>query len=117
MLSQDAKFRDCADFRNLRKLPPVRVISFRKLREFYEEHPAAKSSLRHWYTAAASAAWKSLADVRKSFASADVYGKLTIFNIGGNKYRLIASIHYNTARVYVRHVLTHAEYDAGKWKR
>jgi mRNA interferase HigB len=42
---------------------------------------------------------------------------LTIFNIGGNKYRLITSIHYNRQKVYVRHVLTHAEYDEGKWKR
>ena len=46
----------------------------------------------------------------------DRYGKFVIFDIGGNKYRLICAIHYNTGRVYIRHVLTHAEYDLDKWK-
>lgn len=49
-------------------------------------------------------------------ASADKVGKFTVFDIGGNKYRLIAAIHYNRKKVYIRHVLTHAEYDRGKWK-
>jgi mRNA interferase HigB len=58
----------------------------------------------------------SLAEVRVVFPSADPVGKLTVFNIGGNKARLIAAIHYNRRRVYIRAVLTHQEYDEGKWK-
>jgi mRNA interferase HigB len=50
------------------------------------------------------------------FPHADQVGKLTVFNIGGNKYRLIAAILFNRGKVYVRHLLTHAEYDQGKWK-
>lgn len=56
-------------------------------------------------------------DLRKTFASADYVGGLTVFNIGGNKYRLMASIHYNRRKVYIRAVLTHEQYDRGIWKR
>jgi mRNA interferase HigB len=55
--------------------------------------------------------------LRATFASADYVDGLTIFNIGGNKYRLIAAIHYNRHKVFVRAALTHAEYDRGDWKR
>ena len=55
-------------------------------------------------------------ELRKVFAHADQVGGLTVFNIGGNKVRLIAAIHYNRRKVYIRAVLTHPEYGAGKWK-
>jgi mRNA interferase HigB len=58
----------------------------------------------------------NFAELRAIFPSADHVGGLTVFNIGGNKARLIAVIHYNTERVYIRHVLTHSEYDKNKWK-
>jgi mRNA interferase HigB len=48
---------------------------------------------------------------------ADQVGKFTVFNIGGNKVRLIAAVHYNRNKIYIRHVLTHREYDTGKWKK
>jgi mRNA interferase HigB len=56
-------------------------------------------------------------ELRGTFASADYVDGLTVFNIGGNKYRLIASIHYNRRKVYVRDVLTHEQYDREGWKR
>ena len=56
----------------------------------------------------------SFAELKATFASADKVGKLTVFNIGGNKVRLIAAIHYNTHKVYIRAVLTHQEYDLKK---
>jgi len=59
----------------------------------------------------------SFAELRNMFSSADKIGKLTVFNIGGNKVRIIAAIHYNRKKVYIRAVLTHKEYDTEKWKK
>jgi len=92
------------------------VISEKPLREFWLKHADAETSLRFWLKATKSALWKSLSDVRKTFGSADVYNALTIFNIGGNKYRLIVEINYGIKIVYVQEVLTHAEYSKGDWK-
>ena len=61
--------------------------------------------------------WKKFADVRQFFGSADQVGKFVVFNIAGNKYRLIVVIHYDRQRCYVRHILTHKEYDPGKWNK
>ena len=58
----------------------------------------------------------SIAEMREIFPSADKVGKLTVINIGGNKVRLIAAIHYNRKKIYIRAVLTHTEYDEGKWR-
>ena len=58
----------------------------------------------------------NFAKLREIFPHADKVGKFTVFNIGGNKARLIAAMHYNRNKVFIRHVLTHKEYDAGKWK-
>jgi len=55
--------------------------------------------------------------LRETFPSADQVGKLTVFNIGGNKVRLIAAIHYNRGKIYIRAVLTHAEYDEQRWRK
>lgn len=94
----------------------MRIISKKKLREFWTEHPRAKAALETWYQIARHAEWESFADVRQTFAAADQYERFTIFDVGGNKYRLIAVIHFNRGVLYVRHVLTHAEYDEDKWK-
>lgn len=94
----------------------MHIISKKKLREFWEEHPRAQSALETWYQAAKSAEWESFAEVRQTFNTADQVGRFTVFNIGGNKYRLIAVIHFARGKLYVRHVLTHAEYDEGEWK-
>lgn len=61
--------------------------------------------------------FKNLAELRSAFKSADNVSDLIVFNIGGNKYRLVASIHFNRGKVYVRHILTHEEYDRGRWKQ
>ncbi len=95
----------------------MHVISKKKLREFWKRHPRAESPLRAWYAAARKARWETFAEVRRDFASADVYRQFIIFNVGGNKYRLIVVAHFNRGRLYIRHVMTHEEYDAEKWKR
>ena len=60
--------------------------------------------------------YASVADLRVTFPSADHVGRFTVFNIGGTTYLLIVAIHYNRRKVYVRHVLTHAEDDRGNWR-
>ena len=75
-----------------------------------------KTALQHSYKQAKTNDFKSFAELRKTFGSADKVGNLTVFNIGGNKVRLIAAIHYNRRIIYIRAVLTHQEYDEGKWK-
>lgn len=95
----------------------MHVISQRPLRTFWTLHPDAENSLRSWFQIAERANWSSFDDVRKVFGKrVDRVGKFVVFDIGGNKYRLIAVIHYNRSTVYVRHVLTHAEYDLDHWK-
>ena len=97
------------------------MISLKRLREFWRRHPDAEGPLRLWYKTALSASWSSLQDVRLAYPHADGVRTsggelLTVFNIGGNKCRLIARIRYDYALINVRVVLTHAQYDTGKWK-
>ena len=69
-----------------------------------------------WYRIAHRASWKSLADIRRVFPSADGVGKYTVFNIKGNSYRLITVIFYSKT-LFIREVLTHADYDKGDWNK
>ncbi len=103
----------------------MRILSRPILKAFAKVHPDAGSALDLWYAEVRKAHWTNFAEVRRTYPSADLYGRCTIFNIGGNKYRLIAAIHYETTgadgnvvegRVYIRNVLTHAEYDRDGWK-
>ena len=95
----------------------MHVIAKPALIEFWNEHPDARIPLSTWYRLMQGEDFGDFAALRRVFASADYVQGLTVFDIGGNKYRLVASIHYNRKKVYIRNVLTHAEYDAGKWKR
>jgi mRNA interferase HigB len=94
----------------------MHIITRKRLNEFAERHPETKSALAHWYQEMKRRNFVSFAELRTIFPSADQVGKLTVFNIGGNKARLIAAMHYHRRRVYIRAVLTHQEYDEGKWK-
>jgi mRNA interferase HigB len=93
----------------------MHVISKKKLREFWAKHKRAKLPLEAWYQVARQAKWQSFAEVRETFNTADQVGRFTVFDVGGNKYRLIAAIHFARGKLYVRHVLTHAVYDEDKW--
>ena len=94
----------------------MHIISRKKLNEFAARYPESKSALKEWYQRMKTGRFKSIAELRTIFPSADKVGKLTVFNIGGNKIRLIAAIHYNRQKIYIREVLTHAEYDKNNWK-
>ena len=95
----------------------MHVISRKKLREFWKVYPDAQEQLRSWLRAATREQWHNFAAVKARFPKADRVGKFTVFNIAGNKYRLIAAIHHNRGKVFIRHVLTHEEYDRGDWKK
>jgi mRNA interferase HigB len=94
----------------------MRIISKARLKEFWQQHSDAEASLKHWHKTVKAAKWRIFADVRKTFASVDSYKILVIFNISGNKYRLVAKIEYKLGIVYVGKVMTHAEYSRDKWK-
>jgi mRNA interferase HigB len=95
----------------------MHVITRKRLNQFAEMHPATRSSLAHWYRVMKGTNFTSFPSLREAFPSADQVSGLTVFNVGGNKARLIAAIHYNRRKVYIRAILTHKEYDEGKWKR
>ncbi len=94
----------------------MRVISRRALREFSLLHPDAAAPLNRWAATVEASTWNHPADVRHVFRSVDFVGDLTVFDIGGNKYRLIAFVHYRKQTLFIKHVLTHQEYDKGAWK-
>ncbi len=94
----------------------MHVITRKRLNEFADEHPDTRSSLARWYAVMRKSRFANFAELRATFPHADQVGKFTVFNIGGNKVRLVAAVHYNRNKIYIRDVLTHGEYDAGRWK-
>ena len=94
----------------------MHVITRSRLVEFWDKHSTAKNSLLLWYNLTVGANWQNFVELRELFPSADLVGNFTVFNIGGNKYRLIVFIDYTYQKVFIRHVLTHAEYDKDDWK-
>lgn len=98
----------------------MRVISKARLGRFWGQpgHEDAQGPLRAWYTHVNSktVSWRSWADVKADFASASSVGNCAVFNIGGNKYRLVTRILYPSQKVFVLKAMTHEEYDKDKWK-
>ena len=96
----------------------MHIITKRELKAFYIQHPDAKNHLLRWFRILSKTDFANVSELRSSFSnSVDSVGNKTVFNIGGNKYRLIASIHFNRKKVYIRRILTHVEYDKGDWKQ
>ncbi len=94
----------------------MHVITKSRLLEFWQKHPDSQPSLSAWYKRATLATWKNFNDLQTGFPTADSVKKLTVFNISGNKYRLIAFVDYKYQKVFIRAVLTHAQYDKEGWK-
>lgn len=94
-------------------LPPVHIIAKRTLIAFWERHAPAEQPLRTWFGITKAAHWDAPQAIKTAFgASVDfVAGNRVVFDIGGNKYRLVALVAYRSQRVFVRFVGTHAEYD------
>jgi mRNA interferase HigB len=95
----------------------MRIIKRGALEQFWQKHPDAKASLESWYAVVRSANWRTPADLKQVYHNADLVGRRTVFNIAGNKYRLIARVNYRAQIVFVLHLLTHSEYDQGTWKQ
>ena len=95
----------------------MRIIKRGALEKFWREYPDAKPSLESWYAVVRSADWKTPVEMEQVYPSADLVGLRTVFNIAGNKYRLIARVNYQAQRVFVLYILTHVEYDRGAWKQ
>jgi mRNA interferase HigB len=99
----------------------MRIIKKSVLAAYWEAHPDARSSLLHWHGIVKAASWLSLRDVRLTFPHADAVtvrsGRtVVVFNIAGNKHRLVAAIHYNRQLVFTLIALPHSEYSKDRWK-
>lgn len=95
----------------------MRVIKRKKLLDAHEAHGDLAAPLDVWYRIARRANWNSLDGVRREIPSADAVDKYTVFNIKGGAYMLISEINYRARLVFIREVLTHAEYSKGGWKK
>lgn len=94
----------------------MHIISRKKLREFCEAHADSYDALNNWYKVASKATWANLGEVQAVYPAAEGVGNFTIFNIKGNKYRLIVDTVYSDQTIFIKFILTHAEYDKDKWK-
>jgi mRNA interferase HigB len=94
----------------------LRVISIKRLREFWTTHADAEDPLKTWFATAKRARWGTLVEVQHTYSYAEAAGDYTVFNIKGNKYHLITRIEYRLQMIFIKEVLTHAEYDKGRWK-
>jgi len=98
----------------------VHVISFRTLRGFAIKHADSLAPLKSWHKIASKSTWFGLTDVRSVYPHADTVGRCTVFNVGGNGFRLVVQIEFKSQVIYIKKVMTHAEYsrNAGKsWKK
>lgn len=95
----------------------MRIISKKPLRDFWQRHPEAKPALEEWFRKAVRVEAASFPALRGAFGTADYVDGYTIFDVGGNRYRIAAAVHYDKQRIYVRDVMTHAEYDRNAWRK
>ena len=98
-------------------MEPVHVVSHKAIRIFGEVHPDSRGPLGFWYRVAKRATWTSFPEVKQSFNSADFVAPYVIFDIGGNKYRLLSEINFRRSVLFVRAIMTHKDYVKGGWKR
>ena len=94
----------------------MHIVSHKAIRTFCEKHSDASNSLEHWYRVAKRATWRSFPEVKQSFNSADFVAPHVVFDIGGNKYRLIAELNFSRKVLFIRRIVTHKEYENGAWK-
>lgn len=94
----------------------MHIITRKRVIEAEEKYPLVPAALRGWFQTINQSDFNNFSEMKSTFNSVDKVGNLYVFNVGGNKIRLIAAIHFNTGRVFIRAILNHTEYDQGKWK-
>jgi mRNA interferase HigB len=94
----------------------MHLIAISQLREVAAKYPDVSVQIEDWYTLVKAATWQTLTEVQQLYASAEAVGNFTVFNIKGNRYRLIVGINYVKQTIYFKYFLTHAEYDKDEWK-
>lgn len=99
----------------------MRIISYKAITDFAKHHADAREPLDDWYEVVRAADWNSIADVRSVFPHADAVkvasgNTVTVFNVRGNKYRLVAAVKYQWGMVYLLRIMTHGEYNKNQWK-
>jgi mRNA interferase HigB len=92
----------------------VRIVTERRIREFVDKDLRAADAMWRWVDAVESSYWLNPSELKLTFSSASFVGDLTVFNVGGNKYRIAAFVHYRKQIVYIKRVGTHEEYN--KWE-
>jgi len=92
------------------------IITHRRLLEAADQHQNCATALDQWYRLVKKTEVQNFSELRQLFRSVDKVGELYVFNVGGNKLRIIAAIHFNRQKLYIRAVLTHLEYDQEDWK-
>lgn len=93
----------------------MRIVTYKRIKEFIEKHAASENALSFWYHTVTVQKWNNLNDVKNTFNSVDYVGNNRyVFNIKGNDYRLVAIISFNAKKVYIRFIGTHSEYDSIK---
>lgn len=94
----------------------MHIITQKRIWDAKQKYPEATSALDGWYRIIKSSNFTNFSDIKRTFNSVDKVGNFYVFDVGGNKIRIITVIHFNCHRVYIKAVLTHKEYDKGKWK-
>ena len=94
----------------------MHLIAIRNLRADASRYPDTQTVIEEWYKVVKSVSWQNLEEVRQVYRDAEAVGNFTVFNIKGNRYRLIVDINYVNQTIYYKYFLTHAEYDKDSWK-
>jgi mRNA interferase HigB len=93
----------------------MHIITQKRIWQAKEKYPESASALDGWYRVMAKNRFDNFSDLKRTFNSVDKVDSLYIFDIGGNKLRLMGHIHFNRQKIYIQHILTHKEYECGKW--
>jgi mRNA interferase HigB len=88
------------------ELVDLRIVTEKRIREFIEREPRSTDVMWHWADAVESVTWRNPGDLKATFASASFVGGLTVFNVGGNKYRVVVFVHYRKQIVYIKRIVT-----------
>jgi mRNA interferase HigB len=94
----------------------MHIITQKHVWEAKKKYPETANSLDGWYRVIKRNEFANFAELKRTFNSVDKVGTLYVFDIGGNKLRLVANIHFNRKKIYIRYVMTHREYDKNHWK-